>query len=107
MPRVADARIPSPARRASSSETTRSTAPDTSCFSLQEGGGLSWPGIDNDEDLADRLAAQMNWDAPVFQSAEAFIDANGEESDKPPAEAPADHVSDTERDDETRTPTRS
>lgn len=39
-------------------------------------GDLCWPGIDNDEDLGERLAQQVNMDAPVFQSHDDFFDAN-------------------------------
>ncbi len=36
----------------------------------------SWPGVDNDEDLVERLWDQMDWDAPVFESEEDFIQAS-------------------------------
>lgn len=44
---------------------------------LKEGmNECGWPGIDNDEDLAEQLAQQIDWDAPVFESEEDFIEAN-------------------------------
>ncbi len=36
----------------------------------------SWPGVDNDEDLVERLWDQMDWDAPVFESEEDFVQAS-------------------------------
>lgn len=42
-------------------------------------GESAWPGIDNDEDLADRLRDQVDWDAPVFESVEDFFAANSGE----------------------------
>lgn len=43
---------------------------------LHECGGSPWPGIGNDEDLLQRLAERMDWDAPVFTTTEAFLTAN-------------------------------
>ena len=43
---------------------------------LRDGGGTPWPGIGNDEELADRLAGQLDWNAPVFETAKDFIEAN-------------------------------
>lgn len=43
---------------------------------LHQGGGLAWPGIDNDEKLADQLAERLDLDAPVFESVEEFLSAN-------------------------------
>lgn len=43
---------------------------------LHENGGSPWPGIDNDEDLAERLSAQVDWNAPIFESTEDFFAAN-------------------------------
>ena len=43
---------------------------------LQEGGGSPWPGIDNDEELLEKLAGKMDWTAPVFGNREEFLDAN-------------------------------
>ena len=48
---------------------------------LRDGGGTPWPGIGNDEDLADRLAQQLDWNAPVFESVEEFVNANSEPDD--------------------------
>ena len=45
---------------------------------LQDGGGTPWPGIGNDEELAGRLAEQLDWDAPVFENVEQFLEANSE-----------------------------
>ncbi len=39
-------------------------------------GESCWPGIDNDEDLVVRLWDQIDEHAPVFDSPEAFLDAN-------------------------------
>ena len=48
-------------------------------FEIQAGGfGSPWPGIDNDEELYDRLAARVDLSAPVFRSVEDFLDANTE-----------------------------
>ena len=43
---------------------------------LHENPGDPWPGIGDDEELAERLAGQVNWDAPVFGSTDEFLDAN-------------------------------
>ena len=43
---------------------------------LRDGGHSGWPGIGNDEELAERLATKMNWNAPVFQNADEFLAAN-------------------------------
>lgn len=48
---------------------------------LQDGGGTPWPGIDNDEDLADRLAQQLDWNAPVFETVDEFLRANSEKDE--------------------------
>ena len=61
------------------SEGTQALWPDTSSCNSRWGWG-EWPGIDNDEDLYERLCEQVDWDAPVFDSAEDFFEANkGEE----------------------------
>ncbi len=39
-------------------------------------GETCWPGIGNDEDLVDRLWEQIDETAPVFDSPDAFLDAN-------------------------------
>lgn len=39
-------------------------------------GYSSWPGIDNDDDLAEKIAAKIDWTAPHFESSEAFFEAN-------------------------------
>ena len=36
----------------------------------------TWPGINNDDALADRLSKQVNFKAPVFEDADAFFAAN-------------------------------
>lgn len=36
----------------------------------------TWPGIGNDEELADKLQYQIDWTAPVFDSTEDFFEAN-------------------------------
>lgn len=43
---------------------------------MKEEGGEPWPGIDNDEELAERLSGRIDWAAPVFESEEEFIEAN-------------------------------
>lgn len=43
---------------------------------LRDGGETPWPGIGNDEDLADRLAERLDWNAPVFETVEQFLQAN-------------------------------
>lgn len=40
------------------------------------GGGSPWPGIDNDDELLEKLEMQVNFDAPVFVSVSDFLDAN-------------------------------
>lgn len=47
-------------------------------FELKSGMGLPWPGIDNDDELADRLSAQVDFDAPVFETVEDFVNASEE-----------------------------
>ena len=42
-------------------------------------GETCWPGIDNDEELVERLWDQIDEDAPVFQTPDDFLDANGKE----------------------------
>ena len=48
---------------------------------LREGSGSAWPGIGNDEELLSRLAKRMDWRAPVFDTTDEFLDANGEPDD--------------------------
>ena len=48
---------------------------------LRDSAGMPWPGIGNDEDLADRLAEQLDWNAPVFETVEEFLEANTETED--------------------------
>lgn len=45
-------------------------------MALNETLGSPWPGINNDEELYERLAMQTDMDAPVFESSEAFLKAN-------------------------------
>ena len=56
------------------------------CF---KSGYDSWPGIDNDEDLAERLQERIDWKAPVFESAEDFFDANSRSNRPAPRAAKA------------------
>lgn len=49
------------------------------CF---KSGYDTWPGIGNDDDLADRLQHQVDWQAPVFDSAEDFFRANSRTRDR-------------------------
>lgn len=37
---------------------------------------MCWPGINNDEELAERLRNQVDWSAPVFDAVDDFLDAN-------------------------------
>ena len=46
---------------------------------LKEDGCDPWPGIDNDEELMERLSNQVDWSAPVFDSEQEFIEASSEE----------------------------
>ena len=48
-------------------------------MALKAHGGISWPGINNDDDLAEQLYAQIDWDAPVFEDETEFFEANEEE----------------------------
>jgi len=44
---------------------------------INEGGsGSPWPGINNDEDLLERLERRVDMKAPVFESSDAFFKAN-------------------------------
>src|SRR5271157_953380 len=45
---------------------------------LKDGGGSTWPGIGNDEDLLARLESQVDLDAPVFADVDEYLAANGE-----------------------------
>jgi len=38
----------------------------------------TWPGIFNDEDLAEELRNHVDWSAPHYQSEEDFIEANSD-----------------------------
>jgi len=40
---------------------------------LRDGHECGWPGIYNDEDLAEKLEAHMDWSAPHYESEEDFI----------------------------------
>ncbi len=43
---------------------------------LSDGNECGWPGIDNDEVLADRLNDHVDWKAPHFETEEDFLEAN-------------------------------
>lgn len=43
---------------------------------IKEDFDYAWPGVDNDEELVDRLRGQLNLKAPVFADTEEFLDAN-------------------------------
>lgn len=45
-------------------------------MALKDGNESGWPGIRNNETLAEKLAGQVDFDAPVYDSAQACIDAN-------------------------------
>ena len=49
---------------------------------LHESSGSPWPGINNDEELLDQLADQIDWDAPVFHSHDEYMKANGKDQNK-------------------------
>jgi hypothetical protein len=49
---------------------------------IRDGNESGWPGIDNDEDLAEKLEAQMNWKAPHFESENDFIAASSQQRKK-------------------------
>ena len=66
------------------STRTPSTAPGYAILALTEGGGGAWPGIDNDEELAEQIASKVDWESPVFDSVEAFLDANSGREDEEP-----------------------
>lgn len=36
----------------------------------------AWPGVDNDEELVERLRNKMDMKSPVFMGPDAFLDAN-------------------------------
>ena len=40
------------------------------------GDNSEWPGIYNDDELADRLRDHVDWTAPHYETEEDFIDAN-------------------------------
>lgn len=46
---------------------------------LKGGGETIWPGIGNNERRAAKLSDQVDFDAPVFDSVEDFLDANTKE----------------------------
>ena len=50
---------------------------------LHDGYDTPWPGIGNDEELLERLAEQLDWNAPVFKSVEEFLDANTNDTERP------------------------
>lgn len=39
-----------------------------------------WPGINNDDDLYERLCKRLDFEAPVFDGEDEFIEANAEEA---------------------------
>ena len=43
---------------------------------IHEDGASPWPGIENDDELLDKLGKQVDMKAPVFESVEEFFDAN-------------------------------
>ena len=42
----------------------------------ENGEDSPWPGIDNDEDLLERVALQYDPQAPIFENTEEFLNAN-------------------------------
>lgn len=49
-------------------------------MALKDGYDTGWPGIDNDDDLAEKLAQKVDFTAPVFENTEAFLKANEQPS---------------------------
>ena len=47
---------------------------------LNETEGQPWPGIDNDEDIAEALCERLDFDAPVFETTDDFLEANDKEA---------------------------
>ncbi len=45
---------------------------------LSDGNDCGWPGIYNDEELAERLNDHVDWTAPHYEREEDFIEANTE-----------------------------
>jgi hypothetical protein len=43
---------------------------------LADGNDCGWPGIYNDEELAERLQKHVDWTAPYYETEEDFINAN-------------------------------
>lgn len=43
---------------------------------IRDGNECGWPGIGNDEELAEKLEAQMDWRAPHYESEQDFIAAS-------------------------------
>lgn len=48
---------------------------------IHDSGGSPWPGIDNDDELLERLSRRVDLEAPVFRSTEEFFKANEAEED--------------------------
>ncbi len=44
---------------------------------LSDGSECGWPGIGNDEELAEKLNAQMDWNAPHYEREDDFIKGIG------------------------------
>lgn len=42
-------------------------------------GETEWPAVNNDPDIVDAFANKMDWNAPVFQNCDDFLDANTKE----------------------------
>ncbi len=42
-------------------------------MNIKSGYGSPWPGIGNDEDLLEKLEANMDWKAPHYESEEDFV----------------------------------
>lgn len=43
---------------------------------LQQGSSRAWPGIGNDQELADKLVEALDWDAPHYKCEANFVRAN-------------------------------
>lgn len=46
-----------------------------------KGDNYAWPGVDNDEELVDRLEQQMDMSAPVWEGEQEFLDSYGSDDE--------------------------
>lgn len=50
---------------------------------LRDGNENGWPGIYNDEELAEQLEAHVDWSAPYYETEQDFIAANSSTKEQP------------------------